>query len=65
MEDEMDRALEREMRRNYNRLREIAEARARRQQLRRSRYEFQLGWYKRIERRTNFSFVNALILVCL
>ena len=34
----MDRALEREMRRNYDRLREIAEERARRQQLRRSRY---------------------------
>ena len=33
----MDRALEREMRRNYNRLRQIAEERARRQQLRRSR----------------------------
>ena len=38
MEDEMDRALEREMRRNYNRLRQIAEERARRQQLRRNRY---------------------------
>ena len=38
IEDEMDRALEREMRRNYNRLRQIAEERARRQQLRRSRY---------------------------
>ena len=38
IEDEMDRALEREMRRNYNRLREIAAERARRQQIRRNRY---------------------------